>query len=180
MRATLTAVILLIAVAGCGGKKTTGPRENLRPYRPYLVPATPKSVLYNMQIAYSNRDSIAYKSLFDSLYAGLSTDQSDGSMLNFTKADEAQHIAALARSRSITMCSITFPPSLQWFTDSGDPAGWATIQIYPVVIQIDDNPTSMTTGPNETMEFKFVPTTPAAGSPTDTTWKIIRWSETNH
>jgi hypothetical protein len=30
---------------------------------------------------------------------------------------------------------------------------------------------------NELIEFKFEPTTPSAGSPTDTTWHIIRWTE---
>ena len=29
----------------------------------------------------------------------------------------------------------------------------------------------------ETMEFKFIPTSPDSTSPTDTTWKIVRWSE---
>jgi len=45
-------------------------------------------------------------------------------------------------------------------------------------VQIDDNPTSLfTQAIGDLNEFKFEPTTPATGSPTDTTWKIIRWTE---
>jgi len=32
----------------------------------------------------------------------------------------------------------------------------------------------------ETIEFRFIPKTPDSTSPTDTTWKIIRWLEVAH
>jgi len=173
----LTAVILLIAIAGCGGKKTTGPAGLPQQYLPL---STPSNVLINMSLAYSARDTTEYAALFDSAYAGVSTDQSDGSVLNFTKSDEAQHISALARHTSITTVRLQLPPSLLRFTDGVDPPGWATVQFAPGVgfnVEIDDTPSSLYLTSNTTNEFKFVPTTPAAGSPTDTTWKVIRWTE---
>jgi len=64
------------------------------------------------------------------------------------------------------------------FTDVGDPPGWATILVANPRIEIDDQPVSYSIDPSaETMQFKFVPTTPDSTSPTDTTWKIIRWFE---
>ncbi len=180
MKAFLIAVILLIAIAGCGGKKTTGPDSVRGPQ--YLLSSTPQNVLINLQLSYSGRDTTEYKTLYDDNYVGTSTDQLDGSALNFTKSDEVGHVSALARHTSITNVSLTLPPSLLRFTDGVDPPGWATVQFAPGVgfnVEINDTPSSLYMTSNTTNEFKFIPTTPAAGSPTDTTWKIVRWTETH-
>ena len=175
MKAAIVAVLLLIAVAGCSkDKKITGPG----PGPTYAVPSSPYSVLSNLTLAYSSRDTTEYPALFDASYTGTSADASPGGgvPLNFTKSDEMAHIRGLKRSASITRISLTFPQVIQRYNDLSDPPGWATIQMSNVAGEIDDNPTSYTFSA-DLMEFKFVPTTPAAGSPTDTTWKIIRWSE---
>jgi hypothetical protein len=177
VKAFLVAVVLLIALAGCGDKKVTAPI--LVPQ--YLPPSTPQNVLMNLQLAYSSRDSTEYKALFDDNYVGTSLDNSGGSpvTLTFYKSDEAAHISALAHRSSITQVALLYPRYLYRFTDGGDPAGWATIQMSQgFQVQIDDNPTSLfTPAIGDLNEFKFESTTPATGSPTDTTWKIIRWTE---
>ena len=176
MKAFVVAVVSLIAVAGCGKDKVTGPGGPAGPQ--YLVPSTPNDVLFNMQRAYAARDSTEYKGLFDDAYLGNSMDPSDGTNLNFTKTDEAQHIAALARRGTITIASIVYPPSIVRFTDLTDPPGWATIQMSQgFSVQIDDIPSSYYIRSGTTQEFKFAPTSPDSTSPTDTTWKIIRWRE---
>jgi hypothetical protein len=161
---------------GCG--KDNPVNVNVMPPGPkYLPSSTPQNTLDNMRKAYVSRDSTGYDSLFDAAYAGVSFDPVTMAALNFTKADEAQHIAALARRISITSISFTVPPNLIRDTDGADPPGWATISIiYPQVV-IDDSPNTYIAGPLEHMEFKFAPTTPSPGSPTDTTWHIVRWTE---
>ncbi|TMQ51595.1 MAG: hypothetical protein E6K71_00100 [Candidatus Eisenbacteria bacterium] len=179
MKVLLLTVVLLIAMTGCGGKKTTGPGPNPGPK--YQLPSSPSIVLSNLALAYSSRDSMEYAALFDSAYAGISTDQSDGSVLNFTKADETHHVNALARRTSISAVRLQLPPVVERFTDGADPAGWATVHFAPgsgFDVQIDDTPSSLYMSSNSANEFKFAPRTPSAGSPTDTTWKVIRWIET--
>ena len=177
MKPALVAVALLVAVAGCGGKKTTGPDQNTIPT--YAVPSTPSLVLRNLELAYSRRDTTEYDSLFDDNYTGTSTEYDSGvsEVLDFTKADETAHIRALKRSTSISMIRLQFPSTLQWYTDGFDPPGWATIGITYLTLTIDDNPSSFNVSPTVLMAFKFSPTAPATSSPTDTTWKIIRWTE---
>jgi len=172
----LVAVVLLIAAAGCGSdhKRIVGPD----PAPAYSVPSSPLAVLDNLSLAYSSRDSTECKLLYDDNYVGTSTDQSDGSSLTFSKANEVGHVGALAKIHSITTVLLQFPPGLTRFTDAGDPPGWATIQVLNLNLVIEDSPTSLyLNNSGEMNEFKFVPTTPAADSPTDTTWKIIRWTE---
>ena len=73
MKAFIVAVVLLIAVAGCGkDKKITGPGPGPGPT--YAVPSTPYRVLSNLTVAYSRLDSTQYKALFDDNYAGTSLD----------------------------------------------------------------------------------------------------------
>jgi len=168
--------ILLAAIAGCGDDNHTGPGPNQQPI--YLDSSTPLNVLHNMRIAYESRDTTAYISLFDANYQGASYDPSGPGQLTFSKGDEAQHIRGLLRSSTITSVSLTFPPVLNRFTDISDPPGWATVQMAGagLGVEINDGPTTYTLL-SGTMEFKFLPTTPALGSPTDTTWQIVRWYE---
>ena len=169
------AVVLLIALAGCGGNKLIPPSPGPK----YLPSSTPLNVLRNMQIAYSTRDSTAYDSLFDAAYVGTSIDNTPPGpmLLSLTKADEVQHIGALARQISISSVRLQFPPTLLRSRDVSDPQGWATIQLNSLILEIDDTPATLSIGNSESMEFKFIPTAPAPGSPTDTTWHIVRWIE---
>jgi hypothetical protein len=176
--ATLGASILLAGMAGCGGKKTTGPGPQPQPK--YLPSSTPANVLINMRIAYSTRDSSGYDSLFDAAYTGTSDDHSGPSpvVYTFTKADEARHISALAQATTITDIYLVLMPVLIRYTDAGDPPGWAVIQDPVYILSITDGiNTYLIARDRETIEFRFKPTTPSPGSPTDTTWHIVRWTE---
>ena len=173
---TAVAVVLLALFVGCG---KDNPAKPTLPGPKYLPSSTPFNVLDNLKVAYTTRDSTGYDSLFDVNYTGSSIDQTDASVLNFSRSDEARHINALARTRTISSIRLDLPPSMTRTRDAGDPPGWASVQPYGLVIEIDDGPMSMflQTGTSETMEFRFAPTTPSPGSPTDTTWHIVRWTE---
>jgi hypothetical protein len=136
------------------------------------------NVLENVRRAYGGRDSIGYDSLFDAAYIGTSADYSGPpSIITFTKADESQHIRALARAPLISSIRLVFPPTLVRHTDASDTLGWATVSLSDVRLEIADGPNYFSLAPNNSMYFKFRPTTPSFGSPTDTTWHIVRWSE---
>lgn len=146
----------------------------------YLPSSTPQNVVINLQRAYSTRDSTGYDSLFDAAYVGTTIDlfaTGPDSLMTFSKADEALHISALARATTITGITVQYPPTLLRERDGADPPGWATVPVNGARIEIDDNPASLITSPSEAMQFKMAPTTPSAGSPTDTTWHIVRWTE---
>jgi hypothetical protein len=177
-RLVVIAVLLCaLALVGCGEK-----HHFLAPVlRPpiYQQPSVPEVVLQNLALAYAHRDSTEYKSLFDGNYQGSSIDMRNPSpqVLTFTKADEAQHIAGLAKSTTITSVNLQLRPVLVRLTDAGDPPGWALIQNPIFSLSIYDAPNSYDIRPSaETMEFRFIPTLDSS-SPTDTTWKIIRWTE---
>jgi hypothetical protein len=168
------AALFLAAIAGCGDDNPVNPKLQAK----YLDSSTPQNVLTNLVRAYTSRDSAGCDSLFDAAYAGISIDNNDPApALTFTKADEMLHIGALARTATITSVSLTFGPNPIRYTDSGDSAGWASVQTTTPALILVDGPNAFFTGASEFMMFKFRPTTPASGSPTDTTWKIVRWSE---
>jgi len=171
---TAAAVVLLTFFAGCG---KDNPVKPIQQGPKFLASSTPFNVLFNLKQAYTSRDSTGYDSLFDVTYTGTSIDQSDATVLNFTKSDEARHIHFLANEPSITSVVLDFPPILTRYTDLGDPPGWATVSTSPQHLEINTSFTSYAIHPNETMVFKFLPTTPSPGSPTDTTWHIVRWQE---
>jgi hypothetical protein len=69
-------------------------------------------------------------------------------------------------------------PSLVRFRDGADPPGWATIQNPLGAVEVNDGPNTFRVDPSGiTMQFKFAPAAPDSTSPTDTTWKIVRWLE---
>ena len=179
-RLVVAAVLLgAVFVTGCGKKKhyITAP---VPPRSLYEEPVAPEAVLRNLALAYSTRDSTEYKSLFDENYQGTSIDQAAPSppTLTYTKADEARHIAALAKSATITSIELRLTLALARFTDVGDPPGWASIQNPIQLLAIYDGADAYVVDlGREYTEFKFIPTTPAPSSPSDTTWKIIRWTE---
>jgi hypothetical protein len=166
-------------LVGCGKDNPTGIGGGPHP-PPYVVTSIPELVLFDLWKAYASRDSVMYDSLFDDAYQGTSIDQTDHNptALNFTKADEHAHIVALAKDSQITLINVTPAPSATRFRDNADPPGWETIQNPLASLEIRGTAADqIVSGSLEIMQFKFVPKTPAPGSPTDTTWKIIRWSE---
>jgi len=169
-----TAFVLLAFLAGCGKDNPVKPQITQPKYAPS---STPQNTLHNLQIAYTTRDSSGYDSLFDAAYLGASFDPITHAILTFSKTDESLHIRALARTTSITNISLNFPPVLPRYTDASDPPGWATVSVIGPTLEIDDSPTSIALPQGETMQYKFRPTSPSPGSPTDTTWHIIGWTE---
>ncbi len=173
--ASILAVILLATLSGCGDDNPV----KVIPQPQYLPSSTPQNTLENLRRAYTARDTTGYDSLFDAAYIGTSVDPSGPIPvpLTFTKADEALHIRALARRVPAVAIDLRFQPAVFRFTDAADTLGWTTLSVSSPVLAIEDGPTFFVIHSNETMEFKFRPTTPSPGSPTDTTWKIVRWSE---
>lgn len=172
---------LALFFSGCIFSPKRGGGGGPPPPSAYLPPILPEYVMENLAGAYAKRDSAKYKSLFDSLYTGTSLDQTDPSpqLLIYTKADEAQHIAGLAKSTKITSVDLQLVPRLVRSTDAGDPPGWAVIQnpIASLVITEPPDGGYSIVPTDETLEFHFIPKTPDSSSPTDTTWKIVRWVE---
>jgi hypothetical protein len=163
---------------GCGSKKSTllGPS----PAPPYPALTSPENALVAMIRAYARRDTVELGLVYDDGYQGTSIDQDDWApvALSFTKADELRHLAVLARTTSITKVSVNLNPVVRRYTDAADPAGWASIQNPIRTVEVEDGATLYSVYLSyETLTYKFVPATPDSTSPTDTTWKIVRWSE---
>ena len=175
------ALALLCLMSGCiFSPKKKPPIVIPPPDYPKLI--NPFAVLEALRLAYGARDTNEIKLLYDkdNNYLGTSIDPSDGSSLTFNWNDEVAHVAALARHTSITSVTISYPPSLVRYTDLADPPGWASIELLRgsgYNVEINDYPTSYFLKSDVRTEFKFIPKTPDASSSTDTTWKIIRWSE---
>ena len=172
--ASAAVAVLLAFLVGCS---KDNPVKPVQPGPKYLPSSTPLNTLENLRRAYTTRDSTGYDSLFDVEYTGSSIDQSDQSNIVLSKSDEARHINALARTTTITNITLSFPPNLVRFADLGDPPGWATVSVASLRLEITDGDLSLAIRANETMDFKFRPTTPSPGSPTDTTWHVARWIE---
>ncbi len=147
----------------------------------YPALTSPQAVIQAMVLAYVRRDAAETGLVYDGAYQGLSVDLtaiSPNDTLAFTKADEVAHVAGLGRLGGGTTVSCELYPSLARFRDGADPPGWATIQNPLGAIEVNDGPTTYHVDPSTlTMEFKFAPATPDSTSPTDTTWKIVRWLE---
>ena len=171
---SILAALLVVALVGCSSDKTTNPI----PSGPkYLPSSTPENTLANLAKAYETRDSTGYDSLFDAGYTGTSYDPNTLAVINLTKADEARHIAKLAQTSTIGSVSFQYAPNVMRTRDNADPPGWATITLQNALLEISDGPTIYTTPAGEIEQFKFAPATPSAGSPTDTTWHIVGWTE---
>jgi hypothetical protein len=130
--------------------------------------------------AYSNRDTVELARVYDDGYQGTSIDQDDWApaTLTLAMASDMQHLAALAGRASITHVSVNLNPVIRRYRDAADPAGWASLQNPLRTVEIEDAGTTYDVYLSyETLTYKFIPTTPDSTSPTDTTWKIARWSE---
>ena len=91
---------------------------------------------------------------------------------------EVRHVAYLAQHAELRV-SIKTSPVMTRTTDPNDPPGWATLTNPLDSLSVTD---SVGHGyavdfASEFMQFKFVPHSPDSTSPTDTTWKIVRWTE---
>ena len=179
----------VVFVAGCGiFDPPIRPGEPPDPPPVYLVPFQPENVLTNLELAYGHRDSAACQVVYDSSYVGTSQDLNDPTgttPFSFTYTDEVHHVAALYHKPEISSVSFSLGPATSWDRlGSNDPSHpeWAVIQISGTSLDIQvtegqDN-TWQASGQYEFFEFAFKPTTPAPGSPSDTLWKIVRWTET--
>jgi hypothetical protein len=182
MRRTLltAAVALAFAMDGCGHDRVMVGNPPPIPPRIYPLLLDPYSVMDALRTAYGRRDSAEIKLLYDMNYQGTSIDQTDPApaVLNFNKADEVRHVVALAKDPTILHVSMVPTTVMQRFTDLADPPGWSTIQNPIASLEVSSSTSSRTVDiANETMVFKFIPHTPDPTSATDTTWKIIRWTE---
>ncbi|HZI89043.1 MAG TPA: hypothetical protein VFD83_01165 [Candidatus Polarisedimenticolia bacterium] len=169
-------LVVLFAMSGCGDDKITPPI--IQP-RIYPILSNPYNVMDALKTAYERRDTVEIKVLYDDAYQGTSIDQTDPSptLLTFTKADEVAHVAKLANT-SIVHLALLPSFSVIRFDDAGDPAGWTTLNNPFLSLDISDTTAARAVDfQAETSQFKFVPHAPDASSTTDTTWKIVRWTE---
>jgi hypothetical protein len=175
IRSTLLAALLAAAFLSACDKNTVKPT---RVVSFYPILATPQDVLAALQLAYALRDSVEYKALHDPAYIGTSIDEIDPPgtpPLQFTLADEAAHIAMLARKGTISRVRLDLGPASSWNRFPSDDLAhpeWAMIQIPGLnfEVEITDGVDTYTAGGQlEFNYFKFQPTTPDSTSPTDTT-----------
>lgn len=178
----LAVLMTAIPLAGCGGDNHESPPKP-PPGPQSVIRSTPENALKQLEYVYTKRDSIGIKSVWDSTYVGTSTNLTEppGSQtLNFTYVDEVEHVAAMARSHGITSVILSFGvPTRLPSSDVSHPE-WATIQIpgSNIGLEIIDGADVFQLPAGGISEsFSFKPTTPDSTSPTDTTWKIVRWTE---
>jgi hypothetical protein len=175
--------LILVALTSCiFDPKKDQPCTDCNQPPAYPKLSTPENVLSALQMSYQARDSVEFKLLYDVDYIGTSTDLATQETLPpFNREAEYRHIAALAKVPSITNVILQFPPVLVREHSLGDPPDWVTIQMQPnsgVRLEVyDGNNVYTIPSEKELLEFKFIPTTPDSTSPTDTTWKIVRWNE---
>lgn len=178
------AILAAMVLSGCGKDSPTKPHPPLPPL--YSIPSSPAVVLANLEVAYSQRDSVGYKALYDSSYVGISRDLGDPpgtAPITLTYADEAAHITKLASRTAITSAYMNLGPSASWTrlasNDTSHPE-WATIQIAgsSLNVQVTEGADTYQAGGSSLFfEFLFKPSTPESTSPTDTLWTIVRWNE---
>jgi hypothetical protein len=172
-------VLAAALLSGCGKDNPAKPNPGPVPYLPL---STPQNVLSNLVRAYTSRDSVEYKLLYDDAYLGISRDAVfyPVTIDSFSKNDEARHISALARALDVVHVDLDFGPSSTWtrFPYAGGNPDWATILVHNprVAIFLGSGDDFQVSGV-DLFEFSFAPTTPAPASPTDTTWQIVRWTE---
>jgi len=174
----MAGMLIAAVVAGCGDDKTTNPNDKPTTFT-YLPLDTPQHVVANLRDSWNRIDSVRTDQIYDDAYIGTSVDQSDNSTLTFTKTQEVQVIARMKRDANVRSASFDPKPENTWVRLSypTDPPGWATLQLYGVNIQLDHAVYgTLLANSSSFFELKFIPTLDSA-SPTDTTWKIVRWSE---
>ena len=172
-------------LSGCIFSPDEGGGGGPPPPPSYEKNSSPDRVLVNLKKAYEARDSVYYKTLYDSSYTGKSTIVTDpnpaATAISVTYHDEVSHVAAMARSTEITKVYMYLGAA--WPRQASDvPAHpeYAVIQLtnnYSIQVYRTTDFLTVDAGPGDEMSFTFKPTTPAASSPTDTLWTIIQWIE---
>jgi len=176
------ALVLLapLLLQGCG-KEIVEPEP---PVFTYPDRSTPKNTVMRMAAAFERRDSVVTGSVYSDTYEGSSTDNYPfpGETLTFTRADEVRTVGAMALANRVYVDMELYSfATWRQIHYAGDPTGWVTLQIPYFRISVQDthgdgfnvNPTY-----NETWVFEFtLEPTPDSSSPTDTTWTIVRWTE---
>jgi len=143
-----------------------------------MIPSRPEFALHNLAEAYNHKDSTAYKGVFDDTYQASYLDQKDPSpqLVTYYKDDEARHIAFLAKSNANV--DMRLSATLTPYQDLGDPPGWMTIQVPFQSIAVSTIDSSFVVNMTQDyLEMRFIPHTPDASSPTDTSWKVIKLTE---
>lgn len=179
VRPTILLAAALVA-AGCGllNPDKGGPD----PPPPFQYPdlSTPQNVVLNLKYVWENRDSLRAKVIYDDAYEGTSVDNKEGGpTYTFSKVQEVQTVWSLGKTQDVTSVTFTLRPETTWVREDypTDPVGWTSIKLQGVDIQVEDAAKgTLIANSSNLFQFKFVPTLDAA-SPTDTTWKIIRWEE---
>jgi hypothetical protein len=175
--------LFALSCLAAGGCIFDPPRRDIIPPPPPKVELDfPENTLKDLEYAYATRDSLEIKGIYDSTYVGTSTDLRDppeSQILTFSYVDEVEHVAALARSSTITSVELDFGTVTRLPSDDLSHPEWAVIQIpgSNVRLNIYDTPDQTTLyATGEIFRFKFMPITPA-NTPTDTLWRIVRWEE---
>jgi len=144
-------------------------------------------VLSALEYAYSHRDTVETKALYDPSYVGTSEDLSDPPgtpPISLTYSDEVAHVDRLASKPTISSAYLSLGPPTSWTRlESDDPShpAWAVIQIAgtSLTVRITELPDNISEARGSSLffEFMFKPSTPEPTSPTDTLWTIVRWRE---
>lgn len=180
--AVLPALVAAAVLAGCGSDDNPVKPGPSTPTYPIL--SSPQNVLLALGIAYSYRDSVEYRKLYDYDYVGTSEDLLYGTNDTFRVADEIQHIQALAQANTVINVTFDMGSQSNWVRLQSDDLShpeWALIQLsgsnYRVIVYDQVRGDLTASGSTETMTFTFKPLAPDSTSPTDTLWNIIRWEE---
>ena len=173
--------LTLLFIAGCGdGKNPTRPIVPV-PFQ-YPAPNSPQNAVLIYKYAWERKDTVQTQSILNDVYIGKSTDLTDviPIMLAFSKSDEVRIVANMARDSTLYYVSVDLGPSSSWIRlrYESDPLGWASIQIPHASVTIQQGVEIYTADAPSYMEFTLKPTPPTAGSGYDTTWTIVRWTET--
>jgi hypothetical protein len=176
-RALLCICCVLSSLAlGCGKDKILRDELQPPPGPRYFTPSAPESTVLNYKLAWERRDSTMIDSVLTDDYVGSSVDMTDPSSgtLTFTRSDETRALGGIKLDALINSVTITLPDPSSWARhhDLGDPPEWVTFVVSYVSILVTRTDT-MDYATHTHVEFKVKP----IASASDTTWKIIRWSE---
>jgi hypothetical protein len=172
-------------LAGCGKDRIVEPPvRHLPPApspQPYPTLSEPEKVMEALRKAYPLGDTTEIKSIYDIDYQGTWFDENDRSPMIATiyRQGEIQHASYLAHHPELRV-TIATSPVLTRTSDLSEPPGWAILMNPLDSLSVTDflGRGYTVDFANDTMEFHFIPYTPDSSSPTDTTWKIVRWIET--
>lgn len=173
------AVILLLSgvLVGCG--LFYPPLDPGEPPKPFEYPLlnTPQSVLLNLKLAWQNRDSSRTQQLYDPDYTGTAPNPDPGfpTSFSYTRSDEVHVVGVLQNDPNVTGTFMELRAESTWVQlhNEGDPLEYTTIQLLKgVTLEVFTTSTTFEAS-TSFIEYTFKPYV----TDTDTTWKIIRWTE---